>query len=36
LEVRLIEAQEEFSYKLNNEKENAREEEIGTGIKQAC
>ena len=34
--VKIIEGQEEFSYKLYNEEENAREEtETGTGIKQA-
>ena len=34
--VKIIEGQEEFSYKLNNEEENAGEKaETGTGIKQA-
>jgi len=34
--VKVIEGEIEFSYKLNNEEENAREEtEAGTGIKQA-
>ena len=33
--VKVIEGEIEFSYKLNNEEENAREEETGTGIKQA-